>query len=332
MWFEKLMGFKEINPELVRNNIEINDEVMISKINGKSYQSGILEVISVAELKQKIELKSFPGKISLAEIVGDVQQLHIAETNRYSLFQAASQFNLLEMVNPTVTPERGVGIYENDNTQGPACAISCGAGTIFRNYFAPVHGKIGQSANNQIDGLELIGEALGNKNNLLWKMQNGYCFPSQEGLVEINSILSKLSSAEFEDLKGLLKVGIQWNTEVTIAENPEQIVSQIYCSALPIGYSSFISEDYFEYFAKLILDATYEATFYAALFNFKNGGSNHLFLTLVGGGVFQNKLEWILEAIEKSVMKFKNTPLQVNIVSYGASNKAIQQFIQNLKI
>ena len=32
------------------------------------------------------------------------------------MFQAASQFNLLEMVNPNVTPELGVASYELDVT------------------------------------------------------------------------------------------------------------------------------------------------------------------------------------------------------------------------
>ncbi|MCK5683507.1 hypothetical protein KAJ27_05280 [bacterium] len=54
------------------------------------------------------------------------------------MFQVASQFNLLEMVSPGVTPEEGVGRYEHDHTQGPACAIACGVGTIYRNYFEAI--------------------------------------------------------------------------------------------------------------------------------------------------------------------------------------------------
>jgi hypothetical protein len=36
------------------------------------------------------------------------------------------------MVSPRVTPEDGVGIYDLDRTQGPACAVAAGAGTIYR--------------------------------------------------------------------------------------------------------------------------------------------------------------------------------------------------------
>jgi len=51
-----------------------------------------------------------------------------------NLFEVASQINLLEMINQSSKPEDGIGIYEYDNTQGPKCAIACGAGTIYRNY------------------------------------------------------------------------------------------------------------------------------------------------------------------------------------------------------
>jgi len=61
--------------------------------------------------------------------------LHCDIENTNALFQAASQFNLLEMIVPHISPEQGVDRYENDFTQGPACAIACGAGTIYRNYF-----------------------------------------------------------------------------------------------------------------------------------------------------------------------------------------------------
>ena len=60
--------------------------------------------------------------------------------NAGALFQVASQLNLLEMTGPEVTPEDGVTIYQDDRTQGPACAIAAGAATIYRNYFAPVGG------------------------------------------------------------------------------------------------------------------------------------------------------------------------------------------------
>ena len=325
-WFEKLMGFEEISPENVRKNIETDGEHMISKVNGKSYRFGKLEVSTLSSLRSKIDPEDLEGRISLSETVGNVSRLHCSPENNSAVFQAASQFNLLEMVHPGVTPEQGVGIYENDPTQGPACAIACGAGTVFRNYFVPLNGKIGQTANNQINCLSLFGDFFDNEKFRIWDMRNGYCYPHAEGLERINSQIAEMDDQEREKLKSRLQVGILWNAEVTNA-NPNQIVSQVYCSALPIGYVSNIPIKHWESFARIILEATYEATFYAALINLQNGGSNRLFLTLVGGGVFGNKTEWILDAIKISVLKFKNTDLDVRIVSYGQSNEMVRKMI-----
>jgi hypothetical protein len=88
--------------------------------------------------------------------VADVRQLHSEAVNAGALFQVASQFNMLEMTGPGIRPEDGVTRYEHDRTQGPACAIAAGAVTIFRNYFAPVGDRLGQSETHQLDGLERV--------------------------------------------------------------------------------------------------------------------------------------------------------------------------------
>jgi hypothetical protein len=60
-------------------------------------------------------VNSNKGKcIRVSELVGDAKALHADSANAGAVFQVASQFNLLEMVSPSVTPEQGIGIYEND--------------------------------------------------------------------------------------------------------------------------------------------------------------------------------------------------------------------------
>jgi len=326
MWFEDLMGFREQNPKQVRENIEVIGNRLISKANNQSYIYGELTTPSLEELRESSPLlNNFKEKIKLSEIVGNVQTLHCLEENNGAFFQAASQFNLLEMVSPNVTPEEGVGRYEYDKTQGPACAIACGAGTIYRNYFADVNGRVGQTHDNQIDCLKDIGVKLENEKHGLWKMLNGYALATNDGLKQINKILSETTPDEYERLKGLLRIGIQSDTQVTIY-NSSNFVSQAYCSALPIAYTN-VNLDLWEPFARLVLEATYEATIYAALNNYQKTNNNKVFLTLVGGGVFGNKIEWILGAIEKALIKFKQTPLDVMIVSYGSSNKYVKDSV-----
>ena len=79
--------------------------------------------------------------------------MHQASEYSGALFQVASQFNALEMTGFEVTPEHGVTRYMHDRTQGPACAIAAGAATIYRNYFVPLAGGVGQTAQRQLNGL-----------------------------------------------------------------------------------------------------------------------------------------------------------------------------------
>ena len=329
-WFDDLVGFREQSADQVRSMIDINGDRLRSRVNGRELRCGILEVVSLGELRKRTTTTQGAEKrLRLSEVVGNVQSLHQQSKNAGALFQVASQFNLLEMVSPSVTPDDGVGIYENDRTQGPACAIAAGAGTIFRNYFAPVNGRVGQSAADQIDCLQDIGVALGNQNNRLWKMRNGYALPSDEGLPEIHDRLLAMSESERDDLRQRLQIGIQWDTEVTLGDCQHN-VTQAYCSALPVAYSSQSSKQWGP-FARLVLEAAYEATLHVALLNAERIGNRQVYLTLLGGGAFGNDSDWIMAAIERSARMFASADLDIFIVSYRASNSNVKRMIDRLK-
>lgn len=329
MWFEQLTGFKETSPENVRSNLKIEGDCFVSAVNNNRFAFGELEISTLEQLKSKSPPREvFRDKIRVSEIVANVQELHEQIENENALFQAASQFNLLEMVGPHIMPENGIERYENDYTQGPVCAIACGAGTIYRNYFVKIGDQIGQTQNKQIDCLDLIGQTLENNRFKYWTMQNGYAMFSQDGLLALNKKIANLTQQERDTLKNQLKTGIQWNTEVTNSITKHK-VSQIYCSALPVSYCQ-IDSIYWEYFARIILEATYESTLYAGMINLENNKSNKVFLTLVGGGAFGNEEHWIIESIQQSIRRFKNIALDVQIVSYGQSNENLLKCINEL--
>lgn len=323
-WFEKLTGISEEPPNQVRANLRVDGAKITSLANGKEMIYGALEIPALAELRARVANVNHPrGKIRVREIVADVQTLHTDIANANSLFQVASQFNLLEMMDSNVTPEKGIGIYGKDPTQGPACAIACGAGTIYRNYFAPVNGQLGQTRDNQIDCLAEIGTALGNTNNRLWEMRNGYALASRDGLEEISKRLHASSEAELDELRKLLRIGVQWNTQVTL-RGCAHLVSQAFCSALPRGYASDKDSALWQAFATLILEATYEATLCAAILNSQNTGNNRVFLTLVGGSSFNNDFTWIFQSIERALKLAADWNLDVAIVSRSGSQPAVQ--------
>ncbi len=325
MWFETLTGFVEESPEQVRENITVDGIELTSRVNGKRLICGDLQTPTLAELRGRV--RSIPRSAhatTVREIIANAQH-YSNERNADSLFQVASQFNLLEMMSPSVTPEHGVGIYGNDQTQGPACAIAAGAGTIYRNYFATVNGQIGQSAFNQIDCLADIGTAMGNSEGRLWHMKNGYALATENGLVEISDRLSACSDHELDNFRILLRIGMHWDTQVTLDHSLHK-VSQAYCSALPVAYSHHSSSLWKE-FATLILEASYEATICAAILNAARTGNNTVFLTLLGGGVFGNETDWIIRAIRRAIDLYKEYGLDVAIVSYGSSKQCIQQLV-----
>jgi hypothetical protein len=326
-WFEELLGFTERTPDGVREKLQLDGTRVRSKITSKSYECGRLEVVSLQELRERVAAAAVQsdGKLQVAELIGDARALHMDVANAGALFQVASQFNLLEMVSPSVTPEHGIGIYENDPTQGPACAIACGAGTLYRNYFVELDGQLGQTAERQIDCLAGIGRALGNENNRLWEMRNGYALPTREGLEEINSRLHKMSEGELDEVRAKLKVGVHSDVQVTL-NDCTHVVTQVYCSAMPVAYTRHSSE-LWRVFAQLILDAAYEATFCAAAINAPRTGNKSLYLTMLGGGAFGNQESWIIAAIRRSLDLFRNRDLNVRIVSFRRPNQSLRELI-----
>jgi hypothetical protein len=218
------------------------------------------------------------------------------------------------MVDPEITPEHGVTRYIRDPTQGPACAIAAGTAAIYRNYFALVDGGVGQTRDRQIDCLRDVGAALGNRDNALWTMRNGYAMCSEEGLSSIERTLAGLDEDARDSLRGRLRVGVHWDVEVTGADRTDLVVSQVFCSALPVSYTPIPAERW-RSFATLVLEAAYEATLWAAVVNADRHSSNVVYLTQLGGGAFGNRADWIQAAMRRAFSSFHDVPLDVRVVS-----------------
>ena len=197
-WFDKLTGFDEIPTDQVREKLHIDGERLVSLVSDRSFVAGEFTTPALEHLRTSVEIPASGKRIHVAEAVADVQSLHQDPSNENAVFQVASQFNCLEMVSPSTIPEAGVGIYQNDWTQGPACCICAGAGTIFRNYFVELNGQLGQSAKNQVDCLAGIDRYFDNMTHQYWQMQNGYCLPSKSGLAAVEAKLAAFSDNERE--------------------------------------------------------------------------------------------------------------------------------------
>jgi hypothetical protein len=240
----------------------------------------------------------------------------------------------LEMVSPSVTPEHGVTRYQHDHTQGPACAIACGAATIYRNYFVPVEGRPGQTETRQLDGLRDVGVALGRAAGRavgsLWEMKNGYALCSRAGLDAISQHFKTLGDDDLDALRGKLCIGLHLNVEVTDATGERRpFVSQAFCSALPVAYTS-VEPRYWEPFATLVLESAYEATLLAGVLNARQGVSNTVLLTQLGGGAFGNRDEWIQVAMRRALKTVSSFGLDVKLVSYGPPSRGLLELAREL--
>jgi hypothetical protein len=318
-WFEQLTGFRETGYEATRAQLQVEGDRLFSRANGRSWRIGQLETPSLAQLRERAApaLAATHGTLRVRNLVADAHALHARPELAGALVQVASQFNLLEMPSYHVTPEDGVSDYEHDRTQGPACARAAGAGTIYRNYFAPVGDRIGQTREHQIDTLADLRAALPGGEGIT--LRNGYALADADTLRTIRAALETASAAELDALRAHLRIGLHWDVEVTAAgAAPGQCVSQAYGSALPVSYNRDRDPELWQAFARLVLEASYEATLLAAVINAaRPGGSQSVYLTLLGGGVFGNRREWILEAIRRALDTVRSQALDVYLVSYG---------------
>jgi hypothetical protein len=330
-WFERLTGFRETDYGTTQAQLRVLDGRLVRGDMGESFAVGTLTLPSLAELRATAARVQRPGRLRLSVVEGDVRAMHRAPENRGALFQVASQFNMLEMVGPDVTPEDGVAGYAYDRTQGPACAMAAGAATIYRNYLVPVAGEAGQTVDRQIDGLADLGDAiargLGTDRAALWTMRNGYVLPTRTGLAAISEHLSVADGEEMDDLRGRLRLGLHQDVEVTDALAPRPLVSQIFCSALPVAYAH-LPMALWAKFALLVLEAAYEGTLLAGVLNAARGASNRVLLTRLGGGAFGNADGWIDRAMLRAVQLISDRDLDVAVVCYGDPSPRLRNLVR----
>ena len=114
----------------------------------------------------------------------------------------------------------------------------------------------------------------------------------------------------------------------------EHRVCQVYASALPVSITyntniPFSDQDRWTSFAKCILDGSYMATLcIAALIALKSQKRIKCYLTLIGGGAFGNKPEWIINAIQNALDEYAVYPIDVKLVHFNIISEKYKAEIQ----
>lgn len=297
----------------------------------RSFYIGPFETPTVQDLRSRFSQGASTanlGKLSFSNIAGDAVDLH-ANAPKNAVFMAASQFNCLEMISPGATPKDGITRYIYDPTQGPACAMACPAGTLYRNYLC--QGAIGQVAGGQINTAWNIEQLVGNAEAGFWEMKNGYLLPKDpRAMQRLNAKIEATAGLDAEIVRQLA-VGIQWDSQLAAVlqkKGEKRRVCQVYCSAVPVSYSNTKDADW-EKFARLVLTGAYEATvLVAALLAQHKQERIPLFLTAIGGGAFGNKTEWIADSLQDVLVRYKDAPVDVSLVHFRHLPKKNDPFLE----
>ena len=94
-----------------------------------------------------------------------------------------------------------------------------------------------------------------------------------------------------------------------------------------MGYSRCTKNALWADLSNLVLIASYDALLRVAA-----GSENKkVFLTFIGGGVFQNPMHWILGAIEKAAKKYKDHGLEIYLVCYGGPSPSHNKLVDDFK-
>ena len=316
MGIKPLIGFSDsmVGYSQTKQMLEFDGRNILSISNGKRFDIGEFEFLKLADLRSRF--KSHQSDGDLLEF-GKINRVYHNPPSRenvqaymrnpdynHALFQVASQFNLLEMSTPQKTPEDGVDIYWRDPTQGPACATATIGATLFRNYFVEHGGFLGQTADQQVNGLRDVLTRLGLREDESYLYENGYVRLSKEDMIACSKKIDKLSEEERFEIMGELSVGIHWGCQVNNAEiGLEQRVSLILCSGLPLGGYARpgVSLDDAEALGRLVQDGMQEATILAGALNRVKFGSPDVVLTKLGNGVFGNPVDWVVAARNRAL-------------------------------
>jgi hypothetical protein len=349
-WFRAVFGIDEPSYDECQRMFAMDGDELVLTSSGDGsaevrWHVGAFTTPSLAELRAHLTTSAAAAAAAAASPspAGSLTFCHLASAdgvdslikdaaNAGAIFLAASQFNCLEMTGPRVTPRHGISGYVNDPTQGPACALACPAGTIFRNYLVPTSATTLGQGDIQIDCLSDVGVLLGNDSDgVVWEMSNGYAMPTDDSLSTFRELGARLEAnpALATAAEDALRIGIHWDTEVNAPTRHRCV--QIYASACPVSYSYGTSSADWAPLARLVLRAAYDATLTAACcLAAERGERVKVFLTGLGGGAFGNDTAWIGEAITSALVKHRDAPLDVILVHYRSiSREAWHPFVSS---
>ncbi|MCW5953325.1 MAG: hypothetical protein KIT69_13810 [Propionibacteriaceae bacterium] len=344
---EDILGISERDLVLLKDEeraqfiYQSNQNMFFKNIKTNKLTSfGNFNIISIKELLGNTSLSNVNEKnvndikilynIDIGELQGTMK------TKDKCMVQVASNFNCLEVASNFTNPQKGTFIEDLkiDKTQGPAATFGPLSASLYRCHFC-MSNYTGQTLTNQINLLSEFNKTL----KLLCKSEIDV-ITIQNGKLIINNNQSKIIAQLFtqksdsfvivDELVNSIYIGIHENIPILYdRKEKKQIdqinyIDQVFSSTINYNINKF---DTTYLLSKILLRAAYEGIYLAAI---KNKTKN-LYLTLIGGGSFNNDIKLIIESMKNAHNKYiKYSCLEnVYLCLYDKKNTQIEQLIQN---
>lgn len=334
-WMESIFGFSDGGGDInifynLKSNLEksraikkiLAESAIYNPETGKlvtpvaTYNAGWFISPTINEIRDLIKILNLTeGSPNVAVVQGKDVGIAQLESNPYEIFQGASQFNALEMIDVDRTPYDGIESYINDQTQGPRTALACAPGTFVRNYWLTNEYQGQFNALEKLDISHLNGY-------LIWGTKPNDILNKLQGDV-INDIM--IPCMIYTQLAGVTNDNGQMNKHIS-----SKRIHQIYSSGVPINrYRNGGDESIQLEVAKRIIKAEYVGAIGMGLilhhYDSLSGRSYQqrprINLTLIGGGVFGVSINIIINAIIDAMNEFGKYSFDVYVHAYNNAHE-----------
>lgn len=238
----------------------------------------------------------------MGSVKGDIMSLIGNEDLKGSFFLLSSQLNAAEYGTNRYPTEK-IQDYEYDNTGGPAGQLA-------------VHPGIGQFILDNAENSNRVGQGLNSVKEFLKTLNSEF----STGIHLHNGYLKVPKTCENEEMvkkfirQNLHLIKTPVMTDVSASglkpgrynfSEGTHLVNMVYASAIPIGVYNNPNGEFVEYVAQQIRVAQYYGALkQAALFQkerLKKDERLNIFLMKLGGGVFDNKLDHIIDSMFEAI-------------------------------
>ena len=278
----------------------IMGDTFINKNNGKAtpigkfYTSSVQDLLNTLDTQLPKNNRHVPFKIITEADIGVI--ISSLKTKDKAMVQVASNFNCLEVPSRKTNIESGhlIESAHLDSTQGPAATFGPLAASLYRAHFY----KGGQGMNNQVNMLEDVEPYFS-------KPINGKLTLSGHE-TDINDV---------DHVVKQIKCGIHENSVILYGRDKDgrhfelynacELVDQVFNASINIrNYGNRTSKSNQLKITRTLLRAAYESTYLSAIYRKREV----LYLTLVGGGVFGNPIDMIVEELVRSHKLYSGHP------------------------